>query len=431
MTFHTDQEIDQFLGYGHQSSSRRTGTQCAVPYANVRFADEEAMTLAGIDAVHQRLEAITNRIAAIEGQVHSRVGGPSQSTHQVNTASAQGARFQRSLATYQHTNPAVSPNTTASITPAPVLGQSLGPAVGGGKAGLAASALQTLSNGGGGVAGLTGMTGALNGSPTAIGVGTAGGGSGIGGLGGAAPQLASVVASEATSTIGIAPGARFPGAVSPGAGVPGAGAHGALSNGALLHGVNGSAAMPFAGHEMVAQTYGVVPAQGTSQGGLDDPLVRQLANAPIGTHPQPPAKRDQKVPADLAPLGNGKLPSYVLESVGVKDHQLWSPAAKAFKALRAAAQRDGVQIGVNSSYRDVACQQCMVDKYGRFDQGGRAAPPGKSNHGWGLSIDLQLDAKAKAWMKANGRNYGFVNDVAREPWHWTFIADTPPTLAAG
>jgi LAS superfamily LD-carboxypeptidase LdcB len=51
-----------------------------------------------------------------------------------------------------------------------------------------------------------------------------------------------------------------------------------------------------------------------------------------------------------------------------------------------------------------------------------AATPGTSNHGWGLSVDLDLDATAQAWMRQNGARYGFVEDVPREPWHWTFRA---------
>ena len=177
----------------------------------------------------------------------------------------------------------------------------------------------------------------------------------------------------------------------------------------------------------VAGAYGAQTALGRVSGGFNqagpDPLTQGIAALPKGTHPAIPDRRGSKVPEELKGFGNGKIPADQLESVGVKDHQLWSPAAKAFKMMRAAAQRDGVQIGVNSSYRDVACQQCMVDKFGLYGQGGRAAPPGKSNHGWGLSIDLQLDSQAKAWMRANAKHYGFVEDVAREPWHWTFVAD--------
>ncbi|WP_370325062.1 D-alanyl-D-alanine carboxypeptidase family protein [Euzebya sp.] len=127
-------------------------------------------------------------------------------------------------------------------------------------------------------------------------------------------------------------------------------------------------------------------------------------------------------PPELQAYGNGQIPSAALASVGVGDHTLWEPAARAFRDMVAAAARDGVSFGVNSSYRDLAGQQAMVDRYGLYSQGGRAAAPGSSNHGWGLSIDLDLDDRAQAWMREHGATYGFVEDVAREPWHWTFKA---------
>jgi LAS superfamily LD-carboxypeptidase LdcB len=37
-----------------------------------------------------------------------------------------------------------------------------------------------------------------------------------------------------------------------------------------------------------------------------------------------------------------------------------------------------------------------------------------------MSLDLDLDSRALSWMRANAGRYGFVEDVPREPWHWTF-----------
>lgn len=42
--------------------------------------------------------------------------------------------------------------------------------------------------------------------------------------------------------------------------------------------------------------------------------------------------------------------------------------------------------------------------------------------GWGLSLDLDLDDRAQAWMRDNGWRYGYFEDVAGEPWHWTYRA---------
>ena len=128
------------------------------------------------------------------------------------------------------------------------------------------------------------------------------------------------------------------------------------------------------------------------------------------------------VPAELARYGNGRVPSYALASIGVGSHRLWGPAAGAFKAMRSAAARDGVHIGVTDSYRSYAAQVQVAGKKGLYSEGGLAARPGSSDHGWGLALDLDLSAGALRWMRVNARNYGFVEDTPREPWHWGFHA---------
>jgi LAS superfamily LD-carboxypeptidase LdcB len=58
---------------------------------------------------------------------------------------------------------------------------------------------------------------------------------------------------------------------------------------------------------------------------------------------------------------------------------------------------------------------------GLYADGGLAAVPGTSNHGWGLAVDVDTDqAGAQQWMQANGHRFGFVEAVRREPWHWEF-----------
>ena len=126
------------------------------------------------------------------------------------------------------------------------------------------------------------------------------------------------------------------------------------------------------------------------------------------------------VPADLARYGNGRIPAGALETIGRGSHRLWSPAADAFEAMTAAARRDGVTIGVTDSYRSYDQQVDLARRKGLYSQGGLAAKPGTSEHGWGLSLDLDLSSKAQAWMRRHGDEYGFKENVPREPWHWTF-----------
>lgn len=125
-------------------------------------------------------------------------------------------------------------------------------------------------------------------------------------------------------------------------------------------------------------------------------------------------------PDDLVAYGNGRLPDSALESIGQGGHRLAHDAARAFKAMAAAARRDGVVLSVSDSYRSLEDQQNMVDSHGHYDDGGLAAEPGTSAHGWGLAVDVDIDARTLRWMRAHASQYGFAEDVAREPWHWTF-----------
>jgi D-alanyl-D-alanine carboxypeptidase len=81
-----------------------------------------------------------------------------------------------------------------------------------------------------------------------------------------------------------------------------------------------------------------------------------------------------------------------------------------------------VTIGVTDSYRSYDAQADVTQRKGLYSQGGLAAQPGTSQHGWGLALDLDLDSRAQAWMRANAARFGFVEDTPREPWHWAFKA---------
>ena len=130
------------------------------------------------------------------------------------------------------------------------------------------------------------------------------------------------------------------------------------------------------------------------------------------------------VPADLSAYGNGKIPSAALSAINVGQHRLWAPAAQSFQRLSAAAARDGISLKVTDSYRSFDQQVDVANRKGLYSNGGLAAKPGTSDHGWGLSLDLGLNATAQTWMRTNAARFGFREDVPREPWHWTF---TPPT----
>lgn len=100
----------------------------------------------------------------------------------------------------------------------------------------------------------------------------------------------------------------------------------------------------------------------------------------------------------------------------------------AFALNDAFQQRFGQAMCLTSGYRDLEEQAAL-----RATRGGLAAPPGTSNHGWGLAIDLcpsTYTGTAGAWLKKNGPTYGWDNPSwARpggvgpyEPWHWELVS---------
>jgi D-alanyl-D-alanine carboxypeptidase len=126
-------------------------------------------------------------------------------------------------------------------------------------------------------------------------------------------------------------------------------------------------------------------------------------------------------------LTNGHIPDEMLVDVG-NGHRLHPAAAVQLDEMAGAAAQDGVDLKLASSYRTVDHQERLVDELGLFSQGGLAAAPGHSNHGWGISVDLErLGSEETSWLEQNAAGYGWTNDVTGEPWHWTFTAD-PATM---
>ncbi len=165
-----------------------------------------------------------------------------------------------------------------------------------------------------------------------------------------------------------------------------------------------------------------------------DALSARTSGGVLGGPPTPglsvgTAAAIVRAPGDYGPLrppgalvgyGNGNIPREALAPIGIANHRLWGPAAASFRSMVVAARREGVEIGVTDSYRSLQGQEAVAAKKGLYAEGGLAATPGTSNHGWGVALDLDLDPQAQQWMRSNGARYGFVEDVPREPWHWTF-----------
>ncbi len=125
-------------------------------------------------------------------------------------------------------------------------------------------------------------------------------------------------------------------------------------------------------------------------------------------------------PAELAAYGNGRIPPDALEPIGQGNHRLWGPAARQFRAMAEAAAREGITIRVSDSYRTYDEQVRLAETKGIYGQGGLAAVPGTSNHGWGRALDIDTAGGTAEWLRANATRFGFHEDVPGEPWHWTY-----------
>lgn len=102
-------------------------------------------------------------------------------------------------------------------------------------------------------------------------------------------------------------------------------------------------------------------------------------------------------------------------------HSLNPEAAAAYTAMVKAAAESvpPVSWGITDSYRPLEVQKRLAKQKGLYSQGGLAAAPGTSNHGWGSAVDLKVkkgDAAHK-WLTDNAAKFGF-STIPREPWHW-------------
>lgn len=120
---------------------------------------------------------------------------------------------------------------------------------------------------------------------------------------------------------------------------------------------------------------------------------------------------------------NGRLDPNQLTSIG-SGHSLREDAAAAYNSMAEAAAQDGIQWSITDSYRTYETQVRLAEEKGLYSQGGLAATPGTSNHGWGMALDLGGGANRNGtpennWLRENANRFGFYT-IPREPWHWEF-----------
>lgn len=119
---------------------------------------------------------------------------------------------------------------------------------------------------------------------------------------------------------------------------------------------------------------------------------------------------------------NGRLPDSVLVPIA-PGQRLQPEAARAYLAMTSAAAQDGVRWTVTDSYRTLAQQTALAKTKGLYSEGGLAAKPGTSQHGYGLAVDLDLKQDGVTWLQRNAVRFGF-STIPREPWHWQYGGGT-------
>lgn len=176
-------------------------------------------------------------------------------------------------------------------------------------------------------------------------------------------------------------------------------------------------------------------------------------------------------PSTLAGKQNGKLPSDILETIGVPGALMERTAARAFRAMLAEMRRGGFDPRQVGHYRTFQQQLTLfLSRYQEASQAtynatpsahrkiwndankngynsiywikkqradgtwpATAATPGASNHGWGLALDLAEEYDTDSapdsirsqwvnWLVSNAWKYGISAELQSEPWHWRYVS---------
>jgi hypothetical protein len=124
---------------------------------------------------------------------------------------------------------------------------------------------------------------------------------------------------------------------------------------------------------------------------------------------------------------NGQLPESDLCYLWDGKTRIRADAAEALAALNAMwVTRFGTDLCLSSGYRTLAEQRAV-----KAQKGGLAAPAGRSNHGWGLAIDLcssQTSGAQWEWLNEHAPVFGWENPAWARPggsgpyerWHWEY-----------
>lgn len=138
------------------------------------------------------------------------------------------------------------------------------------------------------------------------------------------------------------------------------------------------------------------------------------------------AKCDARRGSEAENYPNGLIPESALCTLPQEGERLRADAAVAFMKMNEAyIDEFGKDMCVNDSYRPLAEQQAIYAQ-----RPGMAAVPGRSNHGWGLAVDLGCGVQNYGsvqfnWLVNNAGRFGWfhpdwANSNPFEPWHWEY-----------
>ena len=127
---------------------------------------------------------------------------------------------------------------------------------------------------------------------------------------------------------------------------------------------------------------------------------------------------------------SGKIPSSALSPIPwAPTHVVRTDVLDGLIELDAAYFKEfGEHLTINSSYRTYEAQASIYDPSSPI-----AAPPGCSNHGLGLAVDIgggveTFDTVQYTWLKTHAKAYGWVHPAfaepdgrVPEPWHWESV----------
>jgi len=157
------------------------------------------------------------------------------------------------------------------------------------------------------------------------------------------------------------------------------------------------------------------------------------------------------IPEDYGQNGGPPVFDEALDLVDVgpnlvgRAQRLTPAAAKSWKAMRAAANADGVTLMIVSGFRSVDYQARLIRKKINAGQAIEEilevnAAPGYSEHHTGLAVDIATPGsrplteefettEAFEWLGRNAGRFGFSMSYPRnnpwgfvyEPWHWSIL----------